>query len=94
MSGVTKEEILLCQETATQFSQLAMLTDPDVLNRYIKQIRPQIDGTMDAILPHFMSISDMRKAQGNGQFIVDVLEHILAIQKLVQAQVENEARAA
>lgn len=93
MSNVSQEEVLLCQHTATQFAQLAVFTNCETINRYISAVRREIDGTMDAILPHFMSIKEMREAQGNAQFIVDVLEHVLAIQKLAEAQFGKEVAA-
>jgi len=54
--------------------------------------RGQVDGTMDVILPHFMSITDMRKAQHNMQFLRSMGEHILAVQKLAREFVEQRGR--
>jgi hypothetical protein len=61
------------------------------LERYIEQSRPQYNGTLDAILPHFMSITDMRKAQANLRYLCGVARHILDVRKLAKAHIEIEA---
>jgi hypothetical protein len=83
-SKVSEEEIEYCMFTSQNFAMLASLVDVEVIERYINQITPQMDGTLDAILPHFMSIQDIRKGQHNSKFIVSVLRKILEIKKLTE----------
>ena len=89
--NLTKEEILHYEEQATLFARLINTWDGDVIQRYLDQTRGQVDGTMDVILPHFMSITDMRKAQKNMRFLRSMGEHILAVQKLARVFLESEA---
>jgi hypothetical protein len=62
-----------------------------MIQRYLDQTRGQVDGTMDVILPHFMNITDMHKAQHNMRFPRSMGEHILAVQKLAREFVESKA---
>jgi hypothetical protein len=87
---VNEEEVEYCMSTSQNFAMLASLVDVEVIQRYIDQIRPQMDGTLDAILPHFMSIQDMQKAQRNSKFIVSVLKKILEVKQLTEEF--NQAR--
>jgi hypothetical protein len=49
-SKVSEEEIEYCMFTSQNFAMLASLVDVEVIERYINQITPQMDGTLDAIL--------------------------------------------
>jgi hypothetical protein len=89
-SKVNQEEVEYCMSTSQNFAMLASLVDVETIQRYIDQIRPQMDGTLDAILPHFMSIQDMLKAQRNSKFIVSVLKKILEVKQLTEEF--NQAR--
>lgn len=89
--NLTKEEILDYQEQATLFARLVNTWDGNLIQRYLDQTRGQVDGTMDVILPHFMSITDMRKAQHNMRFLRIMGEHILAVQKLAREFLQSEA---
>jgi hypothetical protein len=87
---VNEEEVEYCMSTSQNFAMLASLVDVETIQRYIDQITPQMDGTLDAILPHFMSIQDMSKAQRNSKFIVSVLKKILEVKQLTEEF--NQAR--
>ena len=79
------------QEQATLFARLINTWDGDMIRRYLTQTRGQVDGTMDVILPHFMSITDVHKAQHNLRFLRSMGEHILAVQKLAGDFLQSEA---
>jgi tetrahydromethanopterin S-methyltransferase subunit A len=89
--NLTKEQVLDYQEQATLFARLINTWDADLIRLYLEQTRHQVDGTMDVILPHFMSITDMHKAQHNMRFLRSMGEHILAVQKLAQEFLQSEA---
>ena len=89
---VNRLEVAECQELATLYSQLAITADSDLIKRYIEDITPQMDGTMDALIPHFMGLNDMRKAQANARFIVGVLQAVLTIKELAEKQLLAEKR--
>ncbi len=89
--NLTKEQIQDYQNQATLFIQLINTWDGDVVRQYLEQTRGQVDGTMDVILPHFMSMQDMYKGQRNLRFLRSVGEHILAIQKLGKEFLAREA---
>lgn len=89
--NLTKEEVLGYQEQVTLFARLINTWDGDLIKRYLEQTRAQVDGTMDVILPQFMSITDMRKAQHNMRFLRSMGEHILAVQKLASDFLQRDA---
>jgi len=61
-----------------------------LLERYLEQSRPQWNGTLDVILPHFMSIRDMRKAQGNLRYLCSMGQKLLEMRDLVKEQLRKE----
>ena len=89
---LTHQEVDLVQQRLSLFAQFCF--DPDfaaLLERYIEQSRPQANGTLDVILPHFMSIRDMRKAQVNLTYLINVGEKLLQVRGLVESQLKIEA---
>ena len=82
MDICTKEEVAEYQNIVTMFSMLARAQDDDLLQKYLAQTRPQADGTLDAVLPHFFSSSDMEKAKHNLKILRGIGEHILEIKIL------------
>lgn len=92
MNHLNEEEVEYAQMTATMFARLASSVDEEQLRRYIETVRPQMDGTLDAIIPHFMAIGDMRKAQHNLQFIVGVLNAILTVKGLVEQEIKQNVK--
>ena len=62
----------------------------DELRQFIAKARPYANGTLDAILPHFMSISDMTASQQNLTKAIKVAEHLLALNDLLATPVECE----
>jgi hypothetical protein len=89
--NLTREEVLDYQEQATLFAPLINTWDGEMIRRYLDQTRGQVDGTMDVILPHYMSITEMRKAQHNMRFLRSMAEYILAVQKLAREFLQSEA---
>lgn len=89
--NLTKEECQGYQQAVTAFCQLVMVSDFDLIERYIEQTRLQVDGTMDVILPHFMSMRDMETGKGNVRFLREIGQHLLAIRKTVTAKLQQEA---
>jgi hypothetical protein len=55
-----------------------------LLERYIEQSQPQANGSLDAVLPHFMSLRDMREAQVNLRYFISVAEKVLEVRALIQ----------
>lgn len=82
------------QSLVTLLCQFCKNQNRDVIKRYLEHTRPQADGTLDAILPLWFNLQDMRKAQANLKFIRGVLEHICAIQDLADSQLVAEASRA
>ena len=63
----------------------------DELRRFIDVARPHANGTLDAILPHFMSIRDMRSSQENLTRAIKTSEYLLALAELLAVEPESEA---
>lgn len=83
----------MCQQAVTFFAQMAYVQDVESIKRYLEKAGPQFDGAWDAIIPHFMSISDMRIAQRKGKYICAVLRHILAIRELTEKEIQEANNA-
>jgi hypothetical protein len=91
-STLDRDDIEAIQERLSFFAAFCLDDEfAGLLDRYIEQSRLQHDGTLDAILPHFMSITDMRKAQINLRYLCDVAQKILDIRKLAKDQLKVEA---
>lgn len=86
MSRLTEEDCQRYQDAITVFCHLVMVSDFDLVQRYLDQTRNLADGTMDVILPHFMSIGDMHKGQRNMQFLREMGKHLLAVRETVESQ--------
>jgi hypothetical protein len=92
MAALTNEECELVQDHLDLFAQLCGAPDIlSLLKRYIEQGTPQYNGTLDAVLPHFMGIQDMRKAQRNLKILCGMAEHLIEIVKLRDEMIEQVA---
>jgi len=87
-----KHDIDAVQERLSLLASFCFDADfAQLLERYVEQSRLEANGTLDVILPHFMSIRDMRKAQVNLRYLINVAEKILQIRALVEEHLQVEA---
>ena len=68
---------------------IQMLSDEpemaELMRRFVVQGKPQWDGTLDAVLPHFLSLNEMDVGQTNLKLICKIAEHLIAISELHHA---------
>jgi|GEM_PF-4226813 len=92
MKKLTEAETLMIQERISLFAAFCLDEElAALLERYVEVSRPQWDGTADAILPHFMSLEEIRKGKVNLRYLCGVAERILEIRKLAQKHIAHEA---
>ncbi len=91
-AALDKDDIEAIQERLSFFAVFCLDDEfAGQLERYIEQSRPQHNGTLDVILPHFMSISDMRKGQVNLRYLCEVAQKLLDVRRLAKEQMRVEA---
>ena len=88
---LTPREVEIVQQRLTLLATFCLDDEfMQLLERYLEQSRPQWNGTIDVILPHFMSIRDMRKAQDNLRYLCSMGQKLLEMRELVKEQVRKE----
>ena len=83
MIALTEEECAHYQAQIRLFAQLIMTWDKAFITRYLKETQPLADGTLDVVIPHFMSLLDMREGQNNLKFLRAMGGHVLAVQDTI-----------
>jgi hypothetical protein len=61
------------------------------LRQFIEKSRPYANGTLDAVLPHFMSLKDIKASQDNLNKAIKTAEHLLALEQLLAIRPDSEA---
>lgn len=87
---LTRDEVDALQSAASFLASACSTFNPETIDRYLAQTALQVDGTLDPVLVHSFSITDLRRAQRNMRFVRDILQKALEIQALTAAQVVAE----
>lgn len=86
----TQEEIADYQQMVSLVCAFCLGQEQELIERYLDQTRGQADGTMDAILPHFMNLHDMKRGKRKLNFLREVGKKILEVKKLYMAEIKAE----
>ena len=70
---------------------ILMFVDPEELKSFEDKSRTYANGTMDVILPHFMSLQDMEKSQKNLNHAIEISQTMRKLKELLIREEKIEA---
>jgi hypothetical protein len=85
---MSKEDIYIYQHIITSLSKVINEIPDDIVKEYIIHTMNIVDGTLDPLLMHDMSIKNMDKGKRMVKFLREMGKHIIDMKKLISDETD------